>query len=60
MNQKISPLELVGIIILVIIGINLLQLLTGVFFALLKLALPIGVIAFLWYYFSNRKMTRRY
>lgn len=60
MNQKISPLELVGIIILVIVGINVLQLLTGVFFALLKLALPIGLVAFLWYYFSQKTATRRY
>ena len=60
MNQKFSPLQIIGMIILVIVGINLLQLLTGVFFALLKLALPIGLIAFLWYYFSNRTTTRRY
>lgn len=55
MNPKFTPLEIVGIIILAIIGINLLQFLTGVIFSLIKLAFPIIVIASAWYYFSNRK-----
>lgn len=55
MNRKFTPLEIVGIIILAIIGINLLQFLTGVVFSLIKLAFPIVVIAGLWYYFSNQK-----
>ncbi|MFW3539519.1 hypothetical protein [Vagococcus fluvialis] len=55
MNRKFTPLEIVGIIILAIIGINLLQFLTGVAFSLIKLVFPIVVIAGLWYYFSNQK-----
>lgn len=55
MNRKFTPLEIVGIIILAIIGINLLQFLTGVVFSLIKLSFPIVVIAGLWYYFSNQK-----
>lgn len=55
MNRKFTPLEIVGIIILAIIGINLLQFLTGVVFSIIKLAFPIFVIAGAWYYFSNQK-----
>lgn len=55
MNRKFTSLEIVGIIILAIIGINLLQFLTGVVFSLIKLAFPIVVIAGLCYYFSNHK-----
>ncbi|NKC66570.1 hypothetical protein [Vagococcus fluvialis] len=55
MNRKFTPLEIVGIIILAIIGINLLQFLTGVVFSIIKPAFPIVVIAGLWYYFSNQK-----
>ncbi|UDM78639.1 hypothetical protein [Vagococcus fluvialis] len=55
MNRKFTPLEIIGIIILAIIGINLLQFLTGVVFSIIKLAFPIFVIAGAWYYFSNQK-----
>lgn len=57
MKQKFSPLEIIGLIILAVIAINLLQVLTGVLFSLVKLAFPVIVIAGLWFYFSNQKRT---
>lgn len=59
MDRKFSPLEIIGLILLVIIGINLLQFFTGLVFWLIKLLLPIAVIAGLWYYFSNQKNSSR-
>ena len=55
MNKKFSPLEIIGLILLVIIGINLLQFFTGLVFGLIKLILPFAIIAGVWYYFSNQK-----
>lgn len=55
MNTKFSPLEIIGLILLVIIGINLLQFFTGLVFGLVKFILPFAIIAGVWYYFSNQK-----
>ena len=54
MERKLTPLQLIAIIILVIVAINVLQLVTGLIFTLIKFALPVGVIAFIWYYYTKK------